>query len=556
MTSFDTPPAEKPPESFRISPSLLLAIEMLVLLGVLAFAWKAWSAWPPVPLADPDTWGYLNPALTWLSSLGFQQTDGRDWFYPALLAMFLKTTGTFAGIVAWQKFLGLCSGIFMAITWRSWVSLLPLNRWICFLLSLAGAWPIYVQLINQQTIFFAMSLRPESVLPLFVYAQLACVIGYCKYRWQTPRSDLSMLLGIAAIVLAYGCLVLKPSWYFGTVTTSLPVAIGFFGRALPLRVRLSTPILGTVAALLVFSLPARFFVIRDASSVTLLPDALLCVHAEFIERDLNARLATMPDSDPGKARLRDFIRVLDSEIHNAKSQRKVYEKLGFNADYLMHSDTMSKAIADYAGDARGKFSAFCFSAYFHAVLHQPVAYTKKVLDQFTHFLLPQAKTFFDDQTNLAKAYRDTAAAWNAQGSAWLRSEVREMYVEYGREIDLKAAQGKFMPKYPLLRSFRQLVAVSALPVELLFLVALIMAVMWSPLRKLRVGGWAAFFLFLAPAGNAFGVCIVHTLDIYRYRVTYGGYLLFSLMAMAVFVGIVVVQSLAHILARRHAEALK
>jgi len=544
MTSPETAPSEKPSGPSRVLASVLMGIEMLVLCVVLALAWKAWQVWPRVPLADPDTWGYLNPALTWLSGQGFQQTDGRDWLYPAMLAMFLKTTATFTGIAAWQKFLGLCSGIFMAITWRCWVSLLPFNRWTRFVLALLGAWPIYVQLVNQQTIFFGMSLRPESVLPLFVYAQLACVMGYCKYRWQTPRSNPATLLGIAAIALAFGCLVLKPSWYFATVTTSLPVAIGFFGRALPPRVRLWTPILGVVAALAIFSLPARFFVIRDGASVTLLPDALLCVHAEFVERDLNARLAAMPDSDPGKARLRDFVSVLESEIHHAKTQHKVYEKLGFDADYLMHSDTLSKAITAYAGDARGKFRKFCLNAYFSAVLHSPLAYTEKILSQFMHFVRPAPKTFFDDQMNLSKAYHDTATVWNGKGLARLTSDVQEMYIEYGRQIDLQAAQTMLMAKLPMMRKFRQIMADGALPVELLFFGTLALVAMWSPLQKLRVAGWAVLFLFLAPAGNAFGVCIVHTLDIYRYRVTYGGYLLFALITMALFIGIVVVQAVS------------
>jgi hypothetical protein len=554
MTSPDTAPTEKPAESSRELASVLMAVELLVLGGVLVLAWKAWRLWPPVPLADLDAWGYLNPALTWLSGKGFQQTDGRDWLYPAMLAFFLKTTGTFAGIVAWQKFLGLCSGIFMATTWRCWVALLPFNRWVCFALSLLGAWPVYVQLVNQQTIFFAMSLRPESVLPLFVYAQLACVMGYCLYRWRKPRGDAAMLLGIGAIVLAYGCLVLKPSWYLATVTTSLPVAIGFFGRALPLRVRLWTPILGVMAALAIFSLPARVFVHRDAASVTLLPDALLCVHAEFVEHDLQARLAAMPDSDPREARLRDFLRVLDSEIQNAKNQHKVYEKLRFDADYLMHDDTLSKAITAYAGDARGKFRKFCLEAYFSAVFHAPVAYGQKILSQFTHFLRPEPKIFFDDRVNLSKAYRYTAAVWMGNGLEWLTSDVQEMYVEYGRQIDLQTAQTGLMAKYPMMRKFRDRVAAVALPLELLFLGALILTVLWSPLRKLRMAGWAVLFLFLAPAGNAFGVCIVHTLDIFRYRVTYGGYLLFSLMAMAVFIGMVVVQAISHAVANRRVSS--
>lgn len=556
MTSSETPSALTPAEPSRLSNYLLPCIEALVLIVLLTVVWKAWSAWPLVPFADNDTWGYINPALTWLSGLGFQQTDGRDWFYPALLALFLKTTGSFAGIAAGQKFLGLCAGLCMAIAWRCWVSLLPLDRWLRFLLALLGAWPIYYQLVNEETVFFMMSLRPEAVLPFFVYAQLACVMAYCKYRWQTPRCVPAMALGIAAIVLAYGCLVLKPSWYFATVTTSLPVAIGFFGRALPRWVRLGTPILGTIAALLVFSLPARFFVIRDAAATILLPDALLCVHAEFIERDLSAKLAKMPQTNPEKARLREFVSVLNSEIHNAKSQHKVYEKLGFNADYLMHSDTLSHAITDYAGDARGKFRAFCYSAYFSAVWHQPWAYTRKVLDQFTHFLFPLPKTFFDDQTNLTKAYRDSAVVWNESGAQWLRSDVREMYAAYRRQIDAHSVAPRLMAKYPELQSFRQKVAACALAVELLFLVALAASVVWTPLRRLSLGGWAAFFLFLAPAGNAFGVCIVHTLDIHRYRVTYGGYLLFSLAAMAIFVALVVAWSVFHFIARRRDTAVE
>jgi hypothetical protein len=31
---------------------------------------------PVTPLADGDTWGYLRPALSWLSGFGFQQTYG------------------------------------------------------------------------------------------------------------------------------------------------------------------------------------------------------------------------------------------------------------------------------------------------------------------------------------------------------------------------------------------------------------------------------------------------------------------------------------------------
>ena len=257
MTERDTASAAPDRVSARIPDLIFAVIEALVLLVILVFAWKARSAWAPIPISDDDTWGYLNPALTWLSGLGFQQTVGRDWLYPALVALFLKTSGSFAGIVVWQRLLGLLSGILMAVTWRCWVPLLPFNRWIRFLVSLVGALPIFVQLVNQQNILFEVSIRPEAVLPFFVYAQLACLVGYCKCRWQTPRSLPSLVLGAAAIALAYACVVLKPSWYLAGIATSIPVFAGFFGRALSLRTRLLTPTLGMVLSFLLLWLPAR-----------------------------------------------------------------------------------------------------------------------------------------------------------------------------------------------------------------------------------------------------------------------------------------------------------
>ncbi|MEA3165076.1 MAG: hypothetical protein QOE88_2894, partial [Verrucomicrobiota bacterium] len=301
----------------RIPNVVLLAIELLVLSFVLALAWKARNVWPAVPLADPDTWGYLNPALGWLGGLGFKQAGGRDWLYPALVTLFLKTTGSFAGIVAWQRFLGLSSGILMAVTWRCWVSILPFPRGTLFFISLVGVLPISIQLVNQENIFYEMSIRPEAILPVFVYAQLASLLGYGKFRWQSPRSLPSLLLGATALVLAYACYLLKPSWYLATVTTSAPILAGVFGRSLPLKTRLLTPALGAAASFLVLWLPARMLFIRDGASVTLLPLALFCVHAQLIEKSFDAKLAALPDSNSDKARLQHLDDVLKSETRNS-----------------------------------------------------------------------------------------------------------------------------------------------------------------------------------------------------------------------------------------------
>ena len=100
-------------------------VEVCAVIGIATGGLLFRARLPAVPLADGDTWGYLRPALNWLSGLGFEQTYGRDWLYPALLAGILKVSGTFSAITYTQRFLGLASILFYWLAWRSWLRLLP-----------------------------------------------------------------------------------------------------------------------------------------------------------------------------------------------------------------------------------------------------------------------------------------------------------------------------------------------------------------------------------------------------------------------------------------------
>jgi len=517
----------------RIPDFALLLVEVVALVAVVAASAVAWKNWPAVPLADLDTWGYLNPSLSWLDGLGFQQTDGRDWLYPALLALFLKTTGSFGGIVLWQRALSVLSGALMGITWRCWVSMLPLNRWLRFSISLLGLLPIGLQLTSPQSMAYVMGLRPEAVLVCFVYAQLACLVGYCKYRWHTPRELPSLLLGVGALFFAYACFVLKPSWLGASLATSLPVLVGCLGNAISLKTRLSAVSLGILVALLALWMPARKLLIRDAESVTLLPDALFCVHAPLIVNCFEARLATLPVSDPDKAKLSALLGVVKSELNASKHVRGVYEKLGFDPDYLMHNATLTAAIRDYTGDDDQRFSAFCIRSYRDAVAYDPVAYARKVIIQSTYFFFPKPKDFWVDKLDLAKAYKASPESIDPECQSRFHGRVRQMFAQYladetavaGPELTLGKKLGK--------RHFMGLAA-SILPVEIVFFAALLGAILWPPLSPLRVSGLAALMLFLAPLSNAMTVCMVHALDIDRYRFTYSGFLMFALAAMAIY----------------------
>jgi len=528
----------------RVPNVVLLAIELLVLLAVLAAAWRERSPMPLVPIADDDTWGYLNPALSWLSGLGLQQTDGREWLYPALLALFLKTTGSFVGIALWQKFLGISSGVLMALTWRCWVSTLPLHRWAHFSISLIGALPLFVQLMNPQSVFFEMSIRPEAVLSFFVYGQFACLMGYYKYRWQTPKALPSMILGAAAIFLSYACLQLKPSWLFACVITSAPVFMGVFGRAPSLGTRLLAPALGIVFSFLVLWLPGAAFLIPDRGSRTVLPSTLFTIHARLIDNSLEAKLAGMSESDPEKAKLRALVTVLENEIPIAEKLPSAFTKLGFDPDYLFYRSSLIPAIYRYTGDDDEKFRAFCISCYRDAAFHDPLGIGAKGAAQFTYFLFPNSQNFYNERVNFARSYVTSAEALSRRRPELHREDVREMYRRY--QSDLAGQAGRDFPgmvksKSGILKNVSRL----APYLEFLYLLTFAASLIWAPLRDLRLSGWAAVSLFSAPLANAVLVSMVHALDNARYRHTFGGFLLFALLAMTVFSSLVIARSLRH-----------
>jgi len=527
-----------------IPSAVLLVVEALVLLAILAAAWRQRSVMPLVPTADPDAWGYLYPALSWLGGSGLQQTSGRDWLYPAFLALFLKTSGSFAGIILWQKFLAILSGVLMAVTWRCWVSTLPFGRWVLFFVSLSGALPILSQLENPQSIYFETSIRPEAVLSCFVYAQLACLMGYYKYRWQTPKAIPSTVLGAAAIVLSYACLLLKPSWLLAFVVTAVPVFVGVFGRVPSWKTRLLAPALGIVFSFLVLWLPSAVFLIRDSASVTMLPDALFAVHARLIDAMLNARMAKLSDSDPEKAKLRALVTVVESELRAAEVDHP-YEKLGFNADYLMHSTPLTTAMYRYTGNDDRKFRAFCISCYKDAALYDPSAFARKISVQFTHFIFPSPDTFFKDFHDFAEYYKESATNLNPDLPDRFPPNIKEMYQRYRADLAVPAGISLKLNRKTKFRTFRHVFAPWVLPVEILFVFTFGASLVWRPLRDLRLAGWTAISLFSAPLGNAVTVCVVHALDINRYRHTYGGFLLFALIAMALFSALAITRSVRH-----------
>ena len=99
---------------------LLVWVTGTLLAGILILAaWQRFS-WPRYPLADADTWGYLNPALSKLTGGVFQHTNGRNFVYPAWVYLWLRLCGDFRALTIAQHTLGLAAGALLWACWRQW----------------------------------------------------------------------------------------------------------------------------------------------------------------------------------------------------------------------------------------------------------------------------------------------------------------------------------------------------------------------------------------------------------------------------------------------------
>ena len=90
------------------------------LLLALVFAGAIWQRFklPLDPIADPDTWGYLSPALRKLTGAEFGHTNRRNFIYPGFVFLVLRIFADFRAITIAQHFLGLLAGAVLLLTWK------------------------------------------------------------------------------------------------------------------------------------------------------------------------------------------------------------------------------------------------------------------------------------------------------------------------------------------------------------------------------------------------------------------------------------------------------
>jgi len=503
--------------SHRNIPSLWQTCYWIV-LGLI-FAGAAWQRFsrPLDPIADPDTWGYLSPALRKLTGAEFGHTNGRNFLYPGFLYLVLAAFADFRAIGVVQHLLGLATGGIFLVTWRRVRVFVPkslLNPATHYLIGLIGA---AIYLLATDTTQIETQLRPEAVCGFFISLNLYFASQFVAFSFLKPRRPAALIYGIATVFTALLLASLRPNFWFAAMTLTIPAAAFFVQPSWwPEKIALAVSL---IVAGLVILWPEHILARKDDASRTFLPTMLFVIHADLIRDQMAVDLKRNVSLPYPREWLDRVYNSLNAEI--AKSQKKYpghYRSLRFDPEYLwFEPSSISAQLTLKFGRDVGGLCAFYDYYYRRIWQHRPLRVLGKIARQLSIYYFPKCPAYsFAKIWPLRDAYQRGITTLELK--AYRKVSVSlPAATDFARRIKLLAQNAPVVEQTRLLRIPLGILSVSHL---LCLLLALILSAVvfwkrdrWKDLRWLAA---LVLFGFTYNAASCLEVAVVNSLEVYRY----------------------------------------
>ena len=482
------------------------------------FGWAAWQrfALPLDPITDPDTWGYLAPALRKLVGAEFGHTYGRNFVYPAFVFSLLRLFGDFRAIVITQHLLGLVAGGVLLITWRRarvFVLDSALSRAAHDGLGLLGA---TIFLLAGEPMRFEMGLRPEGVCAVLASINLYLAIQFIACCFVEKRKQATVGYGIGTAFASVLLASVKPSFALAALVPLLPVGVFLFR---PGWFRQKVALAGgaaLVAALLV--VPEHFLGRNDETNRTFLPINLFVNHATLIRDQIASDVqhgAQTPYPQAWLARIHD---ALDAEIaKSAAAAPGHYWSLGFDPDYLMHRDSIVAQLRREFDDDVPKQCAFYWFYYRRIWQERPLLVLRRIAEQMSLFYSEMCPAYNREKfLSLANRYAQAADVFQIQPypELWINCPAA---IELMDRTKVLSERAPVIPQPIPLRMTLSFLAGLYRPL-LWIAVAVSAAVLFRPRYRRRLGWLVGLVLILYAynAASCLEVAILNSLEVRRY----------------------------------------
>ncbi len=499
---------------------------------------------PQWPLADPDTWGYLYPAISKLSGTGFQHTDGRNFLYPGFVWLVLSAVRDFRALSVVQHLLGLGTGVLLLLSWNQLAPLLRfVPRWWHRFLGLGM---VAVYLLANRPIVFEHQIRPEGIAPFFALLNIyLSLLFFARWRAQGfNRGTAALACGV--LVNSVLLVTIKTSFGISVLFSAGLVVVALFDRRATWRRRLAVLALGLAAALTVV-LFERKMAEPDDDAHNIMAESLFTIHANLIVQQMDEDLARGLCPPQGCAWFGEVVASLHDAMARSWAHSHHYSSFGFDPDYLLfHVDGLHRWTPRFFPDYHLQMQFFR-DYFWRTMRHRPGAMLRKITSQMAIFyrwnnpaFIGQKHARFDGYYQKSNRVLDGRARDNAPFPPL------QEYLAHSRELQQTPAD---VVQSWSVRRANNLLA-HAFLVVFLGTLALAVALLFWPGWRARYGPLTllTLFLFAYPFGNSLGTAIVHSLHIHRYTM-----LQYSFTLLATCAGLVLLVDAVGDLLRRRKE---
>ena len=501
---------------------------------------------PPTPFSDPDTWGYLNPALSKLTKGLFIHTSGRSFPYPGFVYIALKLFGGFHGITILQHLTGIGAGAVMLLAWHRAQVLLPTkiqtSRFQKIVARVLGLAITATFLLSKSTVYQEIWIRPEALFPLFTVLAIYFAVEYGIAFYQMPNPRRAFWFGVALIYDSIFIYYLKPAWGFGVGFAMLPVLVSFFH--IPQRAVNKAGILAVSIFLAAATLwyPERLLVKRyDPASNNFLAIHLFCFTANITRGELIAEIDGTRPAHYDKAVLKRVVELIDAEIDRKSTH---YRSIGFDPDQLIYGNSVCVYMSRHFKDDVPGYKAFLLHYYGSAWLHQPRAMAWKVFNQWWQFYSMNDSPF---DTRMGSRFSISRCAKDSLEAIPPSLYPHSCSLFYDNISECKSlVSSRQVWRQPRLISRFAAHADTDYPAILLFAT---LAGLWVVFRRFPKNGvipvsvalWSLYF-YSYNFGNTLTIAIVHSMEVIRYTKSQLIFTLFS-EAFAVLLAAIILQNI-------------
>jgi hypothetical protein len=505
-------------QSFRPGRDLLWPICYWTTVAFI-FAWAVWQRFKLslIPIADPDTWGYLSPALRKLTGAEFGHTQSRNFLYPGFLHLVLRCFGDFRAIAIVQHLLGVAAGGVLLLTWRRLRVFVPdslVNPSLHDAVGLAGT---AIYLLASDTIRIETQLRPEGVCAFLISINLYFTVQFVSSSFLEHRRTGAVVCGSATVLTSLLLASAKPSFWFATVVVIVPVA-AFFLRPNWVRQKIALG-LGMVLIASLVLWPERVLSRKDEASQTFLPTMLFVIHADLIRDQMAADLKENASLPYSKDWLERVYVALNSEI--AKSETNYpghYPSLQFDPEYLWFDP--SSITTQLRREFGSNISALCNFYrfyYWRTWQRRPFRALQKVARQFSIYYYPNCPAYAPMKIwPLMDVYERAATSLDSEEYRRIARSLPAL-TDFMQRTKSLAVNAPATKQQPILREALADLAVSYMSLLLLALI-LCAIIFWKQARWRRLRWLAAMVLFGSAynAASCLEIAIVNSLEVHRY----------------------------------------